>query len=83
MTADQRFLKAAHIRPDDPARENWITWREEDIAGPRLQLAEAEQLEYRAIETAIKREERMNMWKLATFAGWCGLILFATARYWA
>ena len=31
MTSDDRFLKAAHIVPEEIQTENWMDWREEDI----------------------------------------------------
>jgi hypothetical protein len=39
MTADQRFLKAAHIRPDDPIKENWMEWRTNEVTELRMSVA--------------------------------------------
>ncbi len=82
MTADQKFLKAVHIRPDDPKAENWMEWRDEDISKMRINLAEAVRELHQADSRAIERETRMNMWKLAAFAGWLGLFLFAMQGHW-
>ena len=82
MTADQKFLKAARIRPDDPVKEQWMEWREEDITSLRLKLAEAVRELHNADARAVAREKRMNMWRLCAFAGWLGLILFAMEGHW-
>ena len=81
MTADQQFLKAAHIRPDDPAAECWMTWRDEEIDEVRAQLAATQsQVEYAADEYA-RQAKTIHMWQLCAFAGWLGLILFAAQKY--
>lgn len=38
MTSDQNFLQALRIRPDDPATENWMEWRENDLNALRMSV---------------------------------------------
>ncbi len=70
MTADQRFLKAVHIRPDDPAKENWMEWRGDEIRELRDSVANW-------INQAKSEHVRGERWKLIAFAGWAfAAILF-------
>ena len=63
MTADQRFLQAAHIRPDDPVKENWMEWRATEIVGLRLSVANW-------IIRAREENERGNKWRAFAILGW-------------
>jgi len=70
MTADQQFLKAAHIRPDDPRKENWMEWRTTEIVELRLAIANW-------IGLARDEAKRGDMWKMIAWAGWLfALMLF-------
>ena len=73
MTADQQFLKAAHIRPDDPVKENWMEWRATEIVELRLAVANW-------IIQARKECRRSDRWKLIAFAGWflAAIVLMTT-----
>ncbi len=63
MTADQRFLKAAHIRPDDPIKENWMEWRDQEVVELRGAVANW-------INRARDENARGNRWQLIAFGGW-------------
>jgi len=82
VTTDQKFLKSSGIRPDDPVKEQWMTWRDEEITQVRAKLAEVTRQLHAADERDIRRGNEVNMWRLAAFAGWFGLALFAMQGKW-
>ncbi len=81
MTADQRFLKSAHIRPDDPAAEFWMAWRDEEINDIRAQLAATQSQVQCGADEYARQAKTVHMWQLCAFAGWLGLVLFAAQKY--
>lgn len=63
MTADQRFLKAAHIRPDDPVTENWMEWRTNEVRELRLAVANW-------INEAAEIDALATRWRAVAVFGW-------------
>ncbi len=63
MTADQQFLKDAHIRPDDPKAENWMEWRTDEVRELRMSVANW-------INEAREQHQRANNWRAFGVLGW-------------
>ena len=72
MTADQQFLKAAHIRPDDPVKQNWMEWRATEIVELRMAVANW-------IIQAQEENAYGKRWRAVAILGW----LFAAMLFMA
>ena len=71
MTADQNFLKSAHIAPCEIKALNWMEWRSEELDG--LRAANEQQAVWISGIDADRK-----MWKLSALAGWLfAALLFA------
>ena len=81
MTNDQKFLKAAHIVPDDIRIPVWQEWRQEDVDFLRHQVIDyARHIEGQARHIG-KLATKIRTLQLAAFAGWlfAGLLMLGGA----